>query len=216
MPPANALGKTLFRSLAEIMSQQARHICFYSNRCQTSKAFLQELALTPYKGEFQFICVDPSPNRPKIPSWLKAVPTIVVAGEAEPRQPGEVMNWLFEKKLADASKRQETAQKSDGGPGGEPMGWSMAENTSFAKGFGYSFNDSDTNTNGNGGSRIPGAFEFLQGAAAPGDRSGQDFPGPSGGQSGRQKSKKEELFDRQMEAYQMEREKGMPKAPFKQ
>ena len=126
------------------------------------------------------------------------------------------MNWLFEKKLADASKRQETAQKSDGGPGGEPMGWSMAENTSFAKGFGYSFNDSDTNTNGNGGSRIPGAFEFLQGAAAPGDRSGQDFPGPSGGQSGRQKSKKEELFDRQMEAYQMEREKGMPKAPFKQ
>ena len=191
-------------------------MCFYSNRCQTSKAFLQELALTSYKAEFQFVCVDPAPSRPKLPSWLKAVPTIVIAGESEPRPPTEVMNWLFERKLADASKRQETAKKPDGVPGGDPMAWSMAENTSFAKGFGYSFNDSDTNTNGNGGSMIPGSFEFLGGAAAPGDRTSQEFPGPTGGQSGRQKSKKEELFDRQMEAYQKDRESGMPKFQARQ
>lgn len=195
------------------MSQgQAKHICFYSNRCNTSKAFLQELALTPYKNEFQYICVDPSPSRPKLPTWLKAVPTIVVAGEAEPRPPTEVMNWLFEKKLQDVSQKQESSKKPDGIPGGDPMGWSMAENVSFARGFGYSFNDSETNTEGTGGTRIPGAFEFLHGNSAGGDRASQEFPGPSGGQSGRQKSKKEEIFDRQMEAYQREREQGMPQA----
>jgi hypothetical protein len=199
------------------MSQgQGKHICFYSNRCNASKAFLQELALTPYKTEFQYICVDPSPSRPKLPGWLKAVPTIVVSGEPDPRPPTEVMNWLFERKLQDASQKQQSSQKSDGTPGGDPMGWSTAENMSFAKGFGYSFNDSETNTEGTGGNRIPGAFEFLNGNTAPGDRSSQDFPGPSGGKSGREKSKKEELFDRQMEAYQRDREAGIPQAKPRQ
>ena len=41
-----------------------------------------------------FVCVDPSPQRPQLPQWLKKVPTLVVAGAAEPLVDNEVMNWL--------------------------------------------------------------------------------------------------------------------------
>ena len=113
------------------------------------------------------------------------------------------MNWLYEKKMMTqtSNSNQETNSEIDG--------WSMAENVSFAKGVGYSFNDSDTSVQGNGGSTIPGAFEFLGGANAKGDKSSQDFyPGKS--EQGRTRSKKEEMFDKQMEEYQRSRENGMP------
>jgi hypothetical protein len=198
------------------MNSPPIHICFYSNSCKWSKAFLEELAKTPYKKDFRYVCVDPAPNRPSLPSWLKKVPTLVISGEPEPRTDGNVMNWLYEKRMKE-STQQVSAQVSsgDGTPGGEPMGWNTMEHVSFAKGFGYSFNDSDTSTGGGGGAQLPGAFSFLNGQAAPGDRTGQDFPG-GGSQQGRQKSKKEELFDKQMEAYQRAREEGMPKGPARQ
>jgi hypothetical protein len=199
------------------MSQrQATNICFYSNRCKWSKAFLQELAQTPWKGDFRFICADPSPTRPQLPDWLKTVPTLVIAGEPEPRTGSDVMNWLYEKKMKEAaattSKKTNTA---DGTPGGEPAGWSMFENTSFNKSFGYSFNEADTSTGGDGGTMIPGTFSFLNGNASPGDRNSQEFPG-STNQTARTKSKKEEMFDKQMESYQRSREEGMPKGPARQ
>ena len=67
--------------------------------------------------------------------------------------------------------------------------------------------------------RSPGTFAFLRGAGAPGDRMSQEMPasaggggrmGGSGARGGGQRSKKEEMFDKQMEAYQRERERGMP------
>jgi hypothetical protein len=57
---------------------------------------------------------------------------------------------------------------------------------------------------------MPGAFSFLNGGAAFGDKSQGSIPG-GGAPSGRGKSKKEELFDKQMEAYQRERESGLPR-----
>jgi hypothetical protein len=199
------------------MSQrQATNICFYGNACKWSKAFLQELSQTPWKTEFRFICVDPSPNRPALPEWLKKVPTLVIAGEPEPRTDGAVMNWLYEKKMKDAVVTTSRQTNSvEGSPGGEPAGYSMFENTSFNKSFGYSFNSADTSTGGDGGSMIPGTFSFLNGNAAPGDRNSQEFPG-STNQTARTKSKKEEMFDKQMEAYQRSREEGMPKGPARQ
>jgi hypothetical protein len=144
---------------------------------------------------------------------LKEVPTIVISGDSEPKVSSEAFNWLSLEKV-----------KAGGGGGGgheaapeansqnEPEGWNSMENTSFAKGFGYSFNDSDTSTNGAGGERIPGAFQFLGGAAATGIRNANDFPG--GAEKGRSRSKKEELFDKQFEQYQAERNQGVPnKAP---
>ena len=93
------------------MSRAPIHICFYSNKCDWSKAFITELSQTPYKGEFRFVCVDPSPTRQALPAWLKKVPTLVISGEPEPRTDADVQNWLFERRMKEG--------KSEGGGGGE-------------------------------------------------------------------------------------------------
>ena len=175
--------------------------------------FLKELSNTPYKNEFTFICVDAGPNRPQLPGWLKKVPTLVIKGENEPRTDSEVMNWLFEKRLKDNQK----ASRQAGGGGGaaaaptaagtdEPEYFNSLEMGTFGNDP-YSFLDSDGATAGNGGARIQHSFEFLNGA-----------PGSAGARQGTttitnhnaNRSKKEELFDAQMEAYQRERAQGMP------
>jgi len=51
----------------------------------------------------------------------------------------------------------------------------------------------------------------LHGNAAPGDRSEANIN--AGNEYGRRKSKKEELFDKQMEMYQKERNSGTPQGP---
>lgn len=90
----------------------------------------------------------------------------------------------------------------------------MMENVSFAKGFSYSGLDVDTSSQGNGGVSMPGAFSFLGGAAAAGDRMSQDLDrGGAAAASVGRRSKKEELFDKQMEQYQRDREMGMPRGP---
>ncbi len=175
-----------------------------------------ELSQTPWKNQFRFICVDPGPQRPPLPKWLTKVPTIVVAGESEPRTDSDVMNWLYEKKMKEGGSNSATTLIGPAaGSAGEPMAFSMAENVSFAKGVGYSGIDADTSTQGNGGETIPGAFAFLSGAASGGDRlsqnpAGANMQAPIGNT---RRSKKEELFDKQMEAYQRERESGLPRGP---
>lgn len=171
-----------------------------------SKAFIEELSKTPWKTTFQFVCVDPSPSRPKLPAWLTKVPTLVIQGEQQPRTDGEVMNWLSEMKMKHGGN---TGAPSAMGSSAEPEAFNWMEQTSFAKGFGYSFQDADTSTQGNGGSTIPGAFSFLNGAAAPGDRTGNQIPSMA---SVERRSKKEQMFDQAMEAYQNERNRGMPQA----
>lgn len=189
----------------------SQNICFYSNKCQWSKAFITELAHTPWKSSFQFICVDPSPSRPPLPKWLKKVPTLVVSGSPEPLTDSEVMNWLYEKKMKEAPSTQQQGAPSSIS---EPMGFNTIEQVSFAKGFSYSGLDADTSSQGSGGMTMPGTFSFLNGGASPGEKTGQEFPGGGGGaDANRRKTKKEELFDKQMEAYQRDRESGMPKGP---
>jgi hypothetical protein len=211
--------------------QQANNLCFYSNKCQWSRAFISEIAKTPWKNQFTYICVDPSPSRPQLPNWLKKVPTIVIAGEAEPRTDSDVMNWLYEKKMREGSPSNGPGSSAlgsggsggNGGGGGhqavgggDPMGFNMLEQVSFAKGFSYSGIDVDTSSQGTGGNTMPGAFAFLNGGDSVGVRESNDFPGggaPAGGVSSQRRSKKEELFDKQMEAYQRERNNGMPPGP---
>ena len=81
------------------MSQQ--HLCFFSTRCRFCQAFLEELSRSPYSKEFRFICVDRQPGKPPItlPPYVKAVPTLMIAGEGEPRTDSQVMNWLSERRL---------------------------------------------------------------------------------------------------------------------
>lgn len=183
---------------------ERKNICYYSNKCKWSEAFIKELSNTSYKRDFIFICVDP-PLRQPLPKFLKKVPTLVIQGEGEPRVDSEVMNWLYEQKLRQQPTNQTSAETS------EPDGWSSLENVSFAKGFGYSFNDSDTSSGGNGGNLLPGSFSFLNGNSGVGDKTSNDFNPGRTGEQGRTKSKKEELFDKQMEEYQRSRDIGMPK-----
>jgi hypothetical protein len=170
-----------------------------------SEAFLKELASTPWKSTFRFVCVDPMPNggRPQLPAFIKKVPTLVISGEKEPRTDGEVMNWISEMRLKSG--------QGGGGPSvtasSEPEAFNWMEQTSFAKGFGYSGLDVDTSAEGDGGYSIPGAFSFLNGSAAKGDRTGNGIPSMA---SVEQRSKKERMMDEQMENYMKERDKGMP------
>lgn len=194
---------------------QSIHICFYSNRCEWSKAFVTEISQTPYHKEFRFICVDPSPNRPQLPSWLKQTPTLVIQGEPEPRTNSEVMNWLYERKMKDG-----------GGSGGPQGGQGMAAGPSepepymdmeMGGGFGdsYSFLGDDTTAQGNGGniSKMRHNFTYLNGQDGVSTREASNFQTTTTDQK---RSKKEQLFDQQYEQMMKARDAGMPKPMMRQ
>ena len=183
-----------------------KNICFYSNQDKWSKAFIEELSNTPWVKEFEFICADPSPSRPNLPKWLKQVPTLVIDGDKEPiKTDTEVMNWLYERKMREMPKKPSAAAVI----GGEPASYIGNEMEGFGN-AGYSFLDSDTSTGGNGGETIPGAFSFLNGNATPGDRQGQSI------QSQPSRTKKEAMFDQQLDMYKNQRDAGMPRGPARQ
>ena len=181
-----------------------KHVCFYSNKCRWSEGFIKAIAQTPFKKDVHFICVDVQPDgtRPKLPGWLKKVPTLVVKGEDEPRTDGAVMNWLSEQRLL----------SKPGGPtlSTEPEPWVSGEmGGSFTKGFSF-LGGNDTND------APVGNFEFLNGQNAHGTKTASDMPGGGLGARGQMKSKKEELFDKQMEDYMKQRGNGMPQVPLRQ
>ena len=93
----------------------SKNTLYYGSKCRYCQAFLEELRTTPFMKEFNFVCVDPSPNRPALPRWLKSVPSMVAAGESEPRiGPGPVNNWLFERKMGGsvATATKSTAERN--------------------------------------------------------------------------------------------------------
>ena len=188
------------------------HICFYSNRCEWSNAFITEISQTPYHKEFRFICVDPSPNRPQLPTWLKQTPTLVISGEPEPRTNSEVMNWLYEHKMKNGGGggSGNGTTSDNGGAGGstsvEPEPYLDME---MGGGFGdsYSFLGDDTTTQGNGGMRMKHNFTYLNGQEAVSTREASNFQTTS---SNQKRSKKEELLDQQMEQFLKSRDNGIP------
>jgi hypothetical protein len=184
---------------------------FYSNRCEWSKAFIEEISKTNYHQELRFICVDPGPNRPALPSWLKQTPTLVISGEPEPRTNGEVMNWLYERKMKDGGG-------SKGGNGGGGQGPAEPEpylDIEMGGGYGdsYSFIGSDTSAQGNGGLSMMHNFAFLGGGDSVSTREASNFQTTN---SNAKRSKKEEMLDAQMEQYKASREVGMPQRVVRQ
>jgi hypothetical protein len=182
------------------------HICFYSSRCEWSKAFISEISKTPYHKTFRFISVDPSPTRPQLPSWLKQTPTLVISGEPEPRTDGEVMNWLYECKMRDGGGN--SSDGSSGAPSGpiEPEPYlDMEMGGSF--GDSYSFLGDDTTAQGNGGMRMKHNFTYLNGQDGVSTREVSNFQTTS---SNQKRSKKEELLDQQMEQFMKSRDSGIP------
>jgi hypothetical protein len=185
------------------------NICFYSNQCKVCKAFFSELASTPFKNDFKFVCVDTTP-RNRLPGYLKKVPTIVIQGEPEPLVGNEAINWLWIKKMQDprmndGQKRQTDSQVSEASDMGLGF-WNPLEMGSA--GDSYSFIDQDTSVEGNGGYKMAQSFEFI-GAGAPGQGGGggqretMALPAPK-------KSAKEDQFDKEMERYMTMRNQGVP------
>lgn len=230
------------------MSRGPIHICFYSNRCKWSEAFLKELSKTSYKQDFKFICVDESPTRPPLPPWLKKVPTLVIQGQPEPLVDAEVMNWLFIKKQMEGSRNpgqppnQPQYQGRNGGGGGggggggvlgrpqpagnlgpgggggigEPEPFSIMDNSATITSEIYSYLDQDTSAQGNGGqyaSDRNNNFSYLQGY---GTKEGSQMGGMDMIASVGQKSRKEALFDQQLQAYQDQRLKSVPNQIMRQ
>jgi hypothetical protein len=184
---------------------QKKHVCFYSNKDKWSKAFLEELSKSPWMSQFEFTCVDPTPSgaRPPLPKWLKQVPTLYIEGDQSPiKVDAEVMNWLYERKMKESSRSNTAVKAQDG-----PESWLSTEMGGFAE-ANYSFLDSDTSTAGNGGETIPGNFSFLNGNSSPGDRQSQASLTTTSANSG--KTKKEVMFDSQMEMYKQQRDQGIP------
>lgn len=181
---------------------QPMNICFYSNKCKWSKQFITELAQTPYKSAFRFICVDPSPGRPQLPGWLKKVPTLVIANENEPRTDNDVMNWLYEKRLQEKpqAQAQQVAAAQDAGP----QFYNPLEMASGADSYSFfNMDENDGRVEGDGGSMISQAFEFIGGVAPGQERATMAAPKV-------QKSRKEQAFDSSMERYMAQRNQGMP------
>ena len=192
------------------MSRAPIHICFYSNACSWCKAFITEIANTPYKSEFKYVCVDPGPNRPTLPSFLKKVPTLVISGEPNPRTDAEVMNWLYERKLKEGGGSKNTMitnTSQQQGPA-EPQPFGIMGGSSYNDP--YTFLDQDTMAQGNGGLQgSENGFSFLNGAA-PGSREGGSM---NTIEVVGKMSKKEQMFDNQMKNYMSSRDSGMPKGP---
>jgi hypothetical protein len=176
---------------------------------------MKEISQTPYKLEFQYICVDTTP-RAQLPDWLKQTPTLVIRNDQEPiKTNSDVMNWLYERKMKDpgyVSKPSASTASTAGNSSAEPEPWNTME-------MGGRLSESYSNVINGSGSVVENSsnknfdFGFLGGNAAQGDRTTQSI-GDSGmrQEPGRQKSKKEEMFDRQMDAYQKNRDTGLPQA----
>ena len=210
---STAPGKSILDGRIDQMSGgggSKANLCFYSNKDPWSKAFLEELRGTPWVSEFTFVCVDPGPNRPALPKWLKQVPTLVIDGDKEPiKTDTEVMNWLYERKMRSrptASSAAPPMSAASAAPA-EPESWVGGEMSGFAT-SGYSFLDSDTSTAGNGGASMPGSFAFLNGGSSPGDRQSQDQAS-----SKVPMTRKEKQFEDQLNLYKQQRDAGMKPGP---
>lgn len=186
------------------------HICFYSNRCEWSKAFIEEISKTNYHKEFRFICVDPGPNRPQLPGWLKQTPTLVIQGEPEPRTNSEVMNWLYEQKLRDNGGSKQSGNNASGPSEPEPY---LDMEMGGGYGDSYSFIGEDTSAQGNGGMSMKHNFTYLNGQESVSTREASNFQTTS---SNQKRSKKEELLDQQMEQYMKMRDNSVPKQIYRQ
>jgi hypothetical protein len=193
---------------------QKRHVCFYSNKDKWSKAFIEELAKTPWIKEFDFKCVDSDAqgNKPALPKWLKQVPTLVIDGDPSPvKTDTEVMNWLYEKKMKEEPKKPNVPSSPAQALLDGPASWLGSEMTGYGD-TGYSFVDADMSTAGDGGATIPGSFTFLQGF---GDKQ-SDASLTTAVKNQGTRSKKEAMFDQQMDMYKQQRDQGIPQGPARQ
>jgi len=156
--------------------------------------------------EVQFICVDGRIGElTQKYKWLKKTPTLIVKGEDEPRTDANVMNWLAEKQLM---SRPDSGAAGVAAANSEPEPWIGGEmGGSLTKGFSFIGGEEDA---------PKGDFAFLNGNNSVASKTASDMPGGGLGARAQSKSKKEELFDKQMEQFMRDRQSGMPQMPMRQ
>ena len=158
------------------MSQQSQsHVLFYSNRCQHSQQFVQQLKQAGMADRVTQVCIDHTP-RHRIPGTVKSVPTLVIAGSLTPLVGDQAFLWLQEEARQEQERRKQQAQQyasmgggtggqgqpGPGGGSGGPEAWHGAEMGGGSYSDAYSFIGADTSAQGSGSS-IPKSFAFLGG-----------------------------------------------------
>jgi len=120
------------------------YILFYSNYCNFSKKFVQELYKTEFYEKFQKVCVD---KNPRIPKEITMVPTIIVPRLQKPLVAEEAFHWLNGMKqmvLQQQETPQNQPQQGKSEEKGDPtnLNYSMGAVTAYSNtmdGFSDSF-----------------------------------------------------------------------------
>jgi hypothetical protein len=187
--------------------------------------FLEQLSKSPWSNEFRFVCVDVQPGkpRPQLPGWLKAVPTLSIAGEVEPRRDAAVMNWLSERRMKEGGGGgggKPRSIRDGGGPMATttPMGVSSSEgldaisDSLCASGDeGFCFIGEDTSAGQGAMVRLAGnqvsltEFNGIPSASA----SGAPYGGAGAAPGAAAMSAKAKALDDRMSAFQAERQRDM-------
>jgi len=187
-----------------------RNLCFFSARCPFSKNFLEEIAKTAYSKEFRFISVDPQPNgqRPSLPPYVKAVPTLMIDGEREARTNSQVMNWLSERRLKDKTN----PGSQDSGKGDDGL-LAFSDEMAINGDEGYAFIGEDATATKGSMVRMVGTMasvDDLAGLGTPHDRNQGDVAAARGSNIGvPNQSAKAKALDDALMAYQQMRDKDM-------
>ena len=182
-----------------------KNLCFFSARCRHSQNFLEELAKTPFSKEFRFISVDPQQNgqRPQLPSYVKAVPTLMIDGEDKPRTDSQVMNWLGERR-----------QKTGAAPSGATDGLLAFSDEMAVNGDEYyAFIGEDAPITKGTMVRMAGSMasiDDLAGLGTPAGRAAADRSASAGANVGTpRQSEKAKALDDALMAYQQMRDTDM-------
>ena len=199
-------------------SSLPKNLCFFSARCRHSQNFLEALKETPFAKEFRFISVDPQPNgqRPQLPSYVKAVPTLMIDGEDKPRTDAQVMNWLSERRLrAGGSLGSGSSGSSSGGASaaGNDGLLAFSDEMAISGDEGYAFIGEDAPVTKGAMVRMVGtmaSIDDLAGLGTPAGRAAADRSASAGANIGvPRQSEKAKALDDALMAYQQMRDRDM-------
>jgi hypothetical protein len=196
-----------------------KNLCFFSARCRFSQNFLEELAKTPYSKEFRFISVDAqNGKRPQLPAYVKAVPTLMIDGEREPRTDSNVMNWLSERRLKDKSGPGQGPGAGTGAGAGNDGLLAFSDEMAISGDEGYAFIGEDATATKGTMVRMVGTMASVNDMAGLGtsnDRLQGDAAAAQGSNIGvPRQSEKAKALDDALMAYQQMRDKDMrPSGP---
>lgn len=197
-----------------------KNLCFFSARCRHSQNFLEALKETPFAKEFRFISVDPQQNgqRPQLPSYVKAVPTLMIDGEDKPRTDAQVMNWLSERRLRAGGTLGTLGGGSASGSGpGSGQGndglLAFSDEMAISGDEGYAFIGEDAPVTKGAMVRMVGTMasvDDLAGLGTPAARAAADRSASVGANIGvPRQSEKAKALDDALMAYQQMRDRDM-------